>query len=479
MMRLPFHLHIQAAWDLLRRYAMVFHHAWSQRRQEDDVPLDRHEREFLPANLELMETPAHPAAHLTMRAILLLIVVILLIAVFGRLDIVAVAKGKLIPSERVKTIQPAITGVVKGILVRDGERVVAGQPLIVLDATQAAADADKARSQRIDASLAAARAKALLEAQAEQRQPQVRQVEDTTAEKQSEAQRFATAVYQEYTDKLSVAQAELERREAELATTRRLIRKLEITVPIARREADDYKELARDRYVAQHDYLDKTKQAVEQEHELSMQRSRATELAAAIDQQRAVLSQTASQFRREQLRDLEQSSQQALQSRNDETKANTRQQLLTLHAPVGGVVQQSAVHTLGGVVTTAQSLMVIVPEDVLEVEAHIENKDVGFVNEGDDTIVKIDAFPYTRYGYLTGKVVSVSSDAVQHRDRRAALTFTARIRLQTNQMLIDGKSINLTPGMEVSAEIKTGKRAVAAYFFDPLLQVAQESMRER
>jgi hemolysin D len=142
-------------------------------------------------------------------------------------------------------------------------------------------------------------------------------------------------------------------------------------------------------------------------------------------------------------------------------------------------VQQLSVHTLGGVVTTAQSLMEVVPDDALEVEASVENKDIGFVNVGQDAIVKIEAFPYTRYGYLTGKVVSVSNDAVQDKDKKLGLTFVVRVRLPTGQMHINNKWINLTPGMEVTAEIKTGRRSVAGYFLDPLVQNAQESMRER
>jgi hemolysin D len=123
--------------------------------------------------------------------------------------------------------------------------------------------------------------------------------------------------------------------------------------------------------------------------------------------------------------------------------------------------------------------MEIVPDDAVEVEASIENKDVGFVNVGQDAIVKIEAFPYTRYGYLIGKITSVSNDAMQDRNRKLGLTFTARIRLPTNQMQINNKSINLTPGMEVTAEIRTGRRSVAGYFLDPLMQTTGESLRER
>lgn len=472
-------LRLQAVSDLCRRYGVIFRSAWAIRDQLDTPPRTAQELQFLPANLELIETPSHPAPRWTMRVIVALAFVILLIAIFGKLDIVATAKGKLIPGARVKIIQPAITGVVRQIMIRDGQRVIEGQALLVLDATQAAADAHKAHSARIDAALSAARARALLDARTTGRPPVVAAVDDASAGQQTEAQHFADGLYREYADKLAAARAELLKRQAELGTTQQEIAKLHATAPLARSEANDYKTLARDNYVAQHDYLGKEQTALEQEHELAAQQSHAQELIAGITEQRATIEQTTSQFTREQLDALDKANQQFAQNRDDETKAVTRQDLLTLYAPVTGTIQQLSVHTLGGVVTTAQSLMEVVPDDAVEVEASVENKDVGFVNVGQDAIVKIEAFPYTRYGYLTGKVTAVSNDAVQDKDRKLGLTFTARIRLPTSQMRINNKLINLTPGMEVTTEIRTGRRSVAGYFLDPLVQTAEESLRER
>ncbi|MFL9900819.1 HlyD family type I secretion periplasmic adaptor subunit [Paraburkholderia fungorum] len=472
-------LKLRAMADLCRRYGATFRSAWTIRDQLDTPERTAQELQFLPANLELIETPSHPAPRWTMRVIVALGFVILLIAVFGRLDIVATAKGKLIPGARVKTVQPAITGVVREILIRDGQRVKEGQALLVLDATQAAADTHKARSARIDAALSSARARALLDALKTARAPTLAVVDGAAQTQQEEAQRFAEGLYQEYADKLTASRAELLKREAELATTQQQVAKLRATAPLARSEANDYKILARDKYVAQHDYLGKEQTALEQEHELTAQQSHARELSAGIAVQRATIEQTTSQFSREQLDTLNRATQQFAQNSDDESKATTRERLLTLYAPVTGTVQQLSVHTLGGVVTTAQALMEVVPDDAVEVEASVENKDVGFVNVGQDAIVKIEAFPYTRYGYLTGKVIAVSNNAVQARDRTQGLTFTTRIRLPTNQMRVNNKSINLTPGMEVTAEIRTGRRSVAGYFLDPLVQTVGESLRER
>ncbi|BBA32640.1 HlyD family secretion protein [Methylocaldum marinum] len=151
---------------------------------------------------------------------------------------------------------------------------------------------------------------------------------------------------------------------------------------------------------------------------------------------------------------------------------------MTLAAPVDGVVQQLAVHTVGGVVTPAQPLLVIVPRDnPLEVEAFIQNKDIGFVNAGQEAEVKIETFPFTKYGTIPAKVMQVSNDAIQ--DEKRGLIYAARVALSHATMVVEEKAVNLTPGMAVTVEIKTGKRRLIEYFLSPLLQYEDESLRER
>lgn len=470
-------LYFQATTDLLRRYVQIFRSAWAIREALDGVRRSGDELDFLPSNLELVEKPPHPAPRWTLRILCVLSVAILVVAIFGRLDIVATAKGKVLPSERVKVIQPAITGVARRILVHDGQRVKAGQLLIELDTTQAAADSDRAKKDRIDSELAIAGARAALDAQAAGKIPKLAIVSDATPEEQEQAQALAESQVREVQAKVSSANDELQKRIAEKATAEAEIAKLAATAPLARREADDYRKLSVGNYVSQHDYLDKEQTALTSEHELIAQKSHANELAAAISEQRADIATTIATFRKEQLDTLSKAQQELQHNSDDETKATTRQGLLSLTAPVAGTVQQLSVHTLGGVVTTAQQLMEIVPDDSLEVEASIENKDIGFVEAGQEASVKIDAFPYTEYGFLKGRVISVSNDAVP--DKKTGLVFTARIRLPSNTLMVHGKPVSITPGMQVTADIRTGKRSVAAYFLSPLVENVQESMRER
>lgn len=160
------------------------------------------------------------------------------------------------------------------------------------------------------------------------------------------------------------------------------------------------------------------------------------------------------------------------------TKARYEQSLTELRAPVAGTVQQLAVHTLGGVVTPAQPLLTLVPSDQhVEVEALLENKDVGFVHAGQPVSVKVETFNFTKYGRVAGEVVSVSQDAIK--DEKRGQVYNAKVRLARSQLLIDGRSVALAPGMAVTVEIKTDQRRVIDYFLSPLEQHLQESLGER
>lgn len=468
---------LAAVRELLGRYGAVFRQGWRMRDELAGAQRSAEETAFLPAHLEIVETPVHPAPQWTARIIALLGLSALALSIFGHLDIVAVAPGKLVPTARVKVIQPAVTGVVRSILVHDGMHVEAGQLLMELDPSQAEADTDKATAARIDARLTVARSEALLRAQSADHRPIVAPVPDAPQDRQQQTQDAADGFYNEYRAKIASLRAELAKRKAELATTKAEINKLSQTAPLARQQADSYKSLSAGNYVARSDYLDKEQTAISQTEELAAQLSHSHELEAAVEEQENEIRTTSASFRREHLEEMGKAQELLSQASDDQTKAQVRQALMKMSAPVAGTIQQLNVHTVGGVVTTAQPLFEIVPDDTLEVEAHIENKDIGFVEVGQAAVVKIDAFPYTRFGYMTGKVEDVSNDAVS--DKKNGLYFVARIKLPSNQFRVERKWVHLTPGMEVQAEIRTGRRTVADYFLSPLIDTANTSLRER
>jgi hemolysin D len=463
--------------SLLGRYSSVIASAWRDRKLTVAEPRERYELDFLPAHLELVERPVHPAAMWSMRAVVGLVLATLLFALLGRLDIIAIAPGKLIPNGNVKIIQPAVTAVVREIRVRNGDDVVPGQVLVKLDAAQAALESDRTKAAHLDTLLTIARVQALLAAQRSGTTPRVSLVDEAPPERRSQTQAYAEGAYKEYRGKLAGLESEVTKRRAELAATGEEVAKLEQTTPIARQQASDYKALLSQKYVASHDYLDKERAAIEATQELAAQRSQVHELTAGIEEQQHEIDTAVETFRRELYAELDKAETDAKQQQEEEAKAGARRKLLDLLAPVSGRVQNLSIHTAGGVVTTAQTLMEIVPAESIEVEAAVSNKDIGFIVEGQEAIVKITTFPYTRYGYLRGRVLRVSDDTTQ--DKKLGAIYLVRISLPSDHFRADRRWVRLAPGMEVTTEIRTGTQRVWQYFLQPLLETAQESLRER
>ena len=464
--------------DLFKRYAKLFRHAWSQRKETDAPALHAHEAQFLPAALALRDSPLHPAPRIALWLIMLFALIALLWAVFRRIDVVATAVGKIIPNDRTKVIQSMETVVVKAIYVRDGQHVQQGQVLIELDATDAGADSERLRNEALTARLEAARAQALLAALASGTPLRLLLLDGADAARLLAEQSKATGQYQEYQARQQQLQAEITRRRAELQATREQVTKLEQTTPIARQRAQDYQNLLKDNFVSRHGYLEREQTRIEQEQDLAGSRSKIAEIRAALAETQQQQATLAAETRRQLLDQHNLAAQKAASLQQEWVKADQRGQLMRMTASVAGTIQQLAVNTVGGVVTPAQPLMVIVPTDnVLEVEAMLPNKDIGFVYPGQEAEVKVETFPFTKYGTLHGTIIQVSSDAIQ--DEKLGLIYATRVKLAKDNIQVENKIVRLTPGMAVTVEVKTGKRRVIEYFLSPLMQYGSESLRER
>lgn len=471
-------LHRQALGDLLHRYAGVFRHAWRHRAQMTPPARLPHEAQFLPAALALQETPLSPAPRVAMRLIVALAVLAVLWSIFGRIDVVATARGRIVPNDRTKTIQPFETATIHAIRVTDGQAVKAGDTLIELDATTTHADRERIAGDLEVTRLHAARGRALLTLLDTGKAAKLSRPPSVDEARFVEAQRLLAGQVDEYAAKADRIDAEIARREAELRSVRELVRKLEQTVPIAQQRARDFRSLVERNFVSQHGYLDREQARIEQEADLAGQESRVNEIAAALREVRGRRTELAAETRRATLDAIADNLQKADALEQELLKAEARNRLMRLVSPVDGTVQQLAVHTVGGVVTPAQPLMVIVPRDnPLEIEAFIENKDIGFVKTGQHAEVKVETFQYTRYGTVGAEVVSVSHDAIN--DEKRGLIYSIRAKMDGSSIDVGGTDVALSPGMAVTVEIKTDKRRVIEYFLSPLMQHAGESLRER
>jgi hemolysin D len=464
------------------------------------TPVRRRDYElaFLPAALEITETPPSPTRRAVGLTIIALFCLALAWASLGTTDIVVIAPGKIVPSGRTKLIQPFETGVVRAIHVQDGQSVKAGDVLIELDPTMSDAELGHLKSDLLTTQLDVARLRAAL---AEHADPlddfhAPAGVSPTLVEMQRQ---FLISQSKEQNAKLAEIDRQLAQKEAERATISATIAKLNATIPLLQQRVDVRKVLYDKELGSKLTYLTELGDLVGQQQDLVVQQSRYREADAAVAALVETRAKIQSEYRRSLFDELAKAEQKAAGLAQDVIKAEQRTRLQVLTAPVDGVLQQLAVYTVGGVVTPAQALAIVVPSDShLEIEAMVSNRDIGFVYAGQEAEIKIDTFNFTRYGLLHGKVVNISQDAITRdkpldkpdektpgsestssEPKGQEMNYAARVSLDRTQMQIEDKLVNLSPGMAVTVEIKTGSRRIISYLLSPVLKYRQEALRER
>jgi hemolysin D len=455
------------------------------------------ETAFLPAALEITETPPSPIGRAIAFALMALVCAALAWSAWGTIDIVASATGKVVSSGRSKVVQPFETGVVRAIHVQDGQTVKSGDLLIELDPTVNAAERDHLHDDLMAERLNVARLRAALSAGEDGSADLVPPGDADPLLVATQQQLLANQVG-EHRAKLAALAGQEAQKDAERQTIAATIHKLGALLPVTEQRVDIRKTLMEKEIGSKLTYYETLQLQIEQQEELGVQRSHLKEAEAAVAAIRETRIQAVAEYRKSLSDDLAKSEQKANGLARDLIKAQQRTNLQLLTSPVDGVVQQLAVHTIGGVVTPAQSLLVIVPSDTrLEIEAMISNRDIGFVEAGQGAAIKIDTFNFTRYGLLEGRVVSVSQDAIirdrppERGDRTPGaqrdssepngqeLSYSARISLDRMQMQVDDRLVSLSPGMAVTVEIRTGSRTILSYLLSPLQRYRHEIMRER
>ncbi|QDD63646.1 HlyD family type I secretion periplasmic adaptor subunit [Herbaspirillum seropedicae] len=443
--------HRLAAWAALwRHYGAVLAHCWKARRTMASGLLTEDEAAFMPAALSLQEKPLSATARWTGRTLMTLVGMALIWSILGKVDIIVTATGKIVPSNRTKTITSVDVAVVRALHVREGQSVNAGDVLMELDASATDAERDKAQGDAAMAALEVARSQAMITAVERLRAPRMPPVDSVSTEQWQAAQHQLEGQWLDFYAKLAKIDGNIAQYAQDL--------------PLATRRANDYRILAHDRDVSEHAWIEKEQARIEL----------ARQLADAVHQRQALIAQT-----RKEAHDALISGRKAgAASRQDERRAHEHSKLLKLVTPVDGTVQQLTVHTVGAAVPAAQALMMIVPQEkTVEVEAFLENKDVGFVQEGQEVQVKIDAFNYTKYGTVPARVTHVSRDAIQ--DERKGLIYAVKISMDRSNINVEGREMRLSAGMAINAEIKTGTRRVIEYVLSPLVQHQHEALHER
>jgi len=465
---------------LFKRYRRVWKAAWQQRKTMDAPQREAHEIEFLPAALALQDKPVHPAPRVIQHGLIAFAALALLWACLGYMDVVATASGRVVPNGKSKLIQPSTVAVVKAIYVQDGQAVEQGDLLVELDSSLTAADINRLQNELTAAQIDNARAEALLEA-IDKQQPPVdltERLSQLKIDERQSVQYWLDGQYQELQSLLAQADTTIKQHQAELQTAQILIASLKQTLPLVQEQTAAYKKLLEKDHTSRHSWMEKEQERLEAERELALQQARSIELQAALQTAQQQKQTLIAQNRRTLLDLLHHSKQTAESLKQELHKAQQQHRLMYLKAPVSGSVQQLAIHTAGGVVTEAQPLMVIVPKDQpIEVEALLENKDIGFVYPGQTVKVKVETFTFTKYDAIPGTVQSISSDAIE--DERLGLVYSTRIQLNQDHLIVGNRKVKLSPGMAVRAEIKTDQRRIIDYFLSPLQQYVDESLNER
>ena len=496
----------------LSRHWAVLRAAWSEETERAKTRTPIQETAFLPAALEVMETPPSPIGRGLLWFLMSCVLIALAWSFIGRMDVVAVAPGKLIPTGRIKTVQAQEMGMVRAVHVDDGSRVRRGDVLVELDPTVAEAELGQADRSLLSARVDAARARALL-AGLEGRPARFQAPEGTPPEVARVQDTLIAASLAEVRARNAGLAQQGASAEAQASAARKEIAKLSETRPLLQQQVEARRALAEKGYQSKLQLLDYEAALVEASKNSDIARDTERQALAAVASARQGQAQVRQEAIREALAELSDAENRIAMASEDATKAGRRARLTRIVAPVTGTVQQMKLSTIGGVVQPAEALMVIIPDtglaggatasaaggaaasaagkggaapsSALVAEVMLLNKDIGFVRPGQDVAVKLEAFPFTDYGLIPGRLTAISRDAVEQEG--VGLIYTGRVALDCTpsdagtRRALQTKALcsQVAPGMAVTAEVKTGTRRIIDYFLSPIAKATQEAGRER
>jgi hemolysin D len=439
------------------------------------------------ALLEINATEPTRVTRLVLRSVCALFAILVVWAFFAKLDIVAVAEGHLVPQTAVKIVQPAENGIVREILVAEGDEVTEGQVLVRLDPTVARADNRSAQGQLALKRLELKRVEAQLAGRS-----LTRSAEDDIAIF-TQVQADASARMRTQADAVRQEEATALRMDSELLSARETLSKLDRTLASYQRTAEAYTKLAKDQLVGSLAAEEKQREYLERQQDLKSQQAYVASLEASLQSQRARVAQLESRYRSDLQAERVQLSNDVARLGEEAEKQGFREGLLELKAPQAGIVKDLATTTVGAVVQPGTVLLSLVPVgEPLVAEVFIQNQDIGFVREGQSVRVKLSAYPFTKYGMLEGRVTTISADASRLAPptaggdsgestpaESATSPFKARVLLTAQQLTSIGNALPIAAGMQVKTEIQQGERTVLEYLLSPVSRLISESGHER
>lgn len=433
------------------------------------------EHQFMPAVLEITQTPPSPIGRLISYSIMAFFAIIVLLVCLTHIDIVAVGTGKIISSGKIKLIQPLKSGVVNEILVKEGQVVQKGDILVKLQFEEAQNNRQRLEQELLFARLDKARYSALV---GDNPMREFKLPSDIPADLAVKTTNLFKNDLAKLDTDTFVLDGQISEMDAQIKVLQAEIQKVERAIPNLKETVQIKKTLLDEQLVSKIQYLDLERMLIEYQETLKVNRQRLNEATQKKHTLMAQRQQIQIHFKNEMAYKLQEALNKESIFFKELENARWIEGLSLIRAPEDGVIQEMEIHTVGGIVTPAQTLMKLAPEHAeLQVEATLLNKDIGFVKPGQEARLKIDSFPYTKYGFINGRILFISKDAVIDED--LGPVYQMRVSMEKDFINVDGQDINLSPGMSVVTEIKTGKRRMIEYILAPFIKYKSESMRER
>lgn len=434
------------------------------------------ETEFLPAILEVTETPPSPTGRMVMWSLLIIFVVAIVWAMVGTINEIAMAPGKIIPTGQVKTIQVKNKSIIKEIHVKEGQHVEKDEVLVVMDPTSTSADFESLNKRAAYYALDIERLEAELNGTAfvPKANPALEST-DIAAEQ---------ALYQsrvsQHRAEIEQGQRTLEQKKASLEMEKTNLTKLEGMLNIAREKESRLQTLVAENAVAEFQLLEQTSQRINYEESAAGQAETVRRVEAEVAEVNSKLANSEATYKKDVMAAMVESKKQYYAFMEEVKKADKEQNLSVIKAPCSGTVYNLSVHTEGGIVTDAQPLMIIVPDGVeLQLEVWADNKDIGFIKEGQEAEVKVSTFNFQKFGMVKAYVDEISADASSDKtDPEHYKKYRLLMKIDENQQDFSGEK-SLFPGMDVTAEIKIKEKHIIEFFLDPFRRYTSEALRER
>jgi hemolysin D len=442
--------------------------------QRSDPRLDETVNAFQSDAAAIEEAPVPVSAHAALWIVLILLITAMLWSIIGTLDRIVVAPGKVATRTPMLVMQPFSTSRVIEIAVKPGDHVKKGQILVRFDPAFANADVNSlqqkvasltAQTQRLEAQLSGA--------------PFTAGAEDGP-ERETQGQIYSQEM-SDYQAELSQRDSRMGQVQSQIATDQQAIPGIQQQLGMAQRVVDMQERLRQQKAAATLDVMRAQSALIDSQLRLRNtmgDRDKLTQQRAETEHERQAYLQ---KWRSDHNQSLVKARQDLSEATETLSKASRMHELTELTAPVDGVVQQVADRSIGSVLREAETLVTIVPDGAdLYVEANVPSRDVSYLQVGDTVRVKLETYPFQRFGTITGvlTVINPDSQPLNENDAKQGLVYRAQVKLNDNARTLAARGIILKPGLVASAEIKTGTRSIASYILNPVLRITDESMRE-